>query len=55
MAPMTRGVPYTDQKQFIFFFGLGEYSGIPGIPVNRIMGMLQQVRTAFADQGIGMW
>jgi hypothetical protein len=26
----------------------------PGIPVNRIMGMLEQIRTGFIDEAVGM-
>jgi hypothetical protein len=54
MAPVTGRISDTDNDQFFFCSCLLESFLTPWIPVYGIMGMLQEVGTAFVDQGVGM-
>src|SRR5258708_522609 len=53
MAPVTGGVADGNQDGFVFFSGLFEGFRAPGVPVDGIMGMLQEVRAFFVDESIG--
>src|SRR5688572_9748153 len=54
MAPMASRIANTYQDGFIIFFRFVQCLISPGIPVNRIMGMLQQVRTGLMNKMIAM-
>jgi hypothetical protein len=54
MAPMAGCIANAYQNGFVFLFGPLQRLITPGIPVNRIMGMLQQIRTGFFDEAVGM-
>jgi hypothetical protein len=54
MAPMAGCIPNANQYGFIFRFGFIEGFFTPGVPVNRVMGMLQQVWTCFLCEFVGM-
>jgi len=45
MAPMAGGIPDGKKNRLIFLFSFLESLLPPGIPVYRILGMLQKVRT----------
>jgi hypothetical protein len=53
MAPMAGTVTYAYQQHFVFVAGLLQGFGRPRLPLNRIVGVLQKVRTAFVDEAIG--
>src|SRR6478752_9012923 len=53
MTPVTGGISNTYQYWFIFFNCFLQSSITPGIPLNRIVCMLQQVRTGLMNQVIG--
>ena len=46
MAPMAGCITDTDEQHFVFGFGFFKGFGAPGIPINRIVGMLKQIRAA---------
>ena len=52
MTPMARGIANTDKDRFMLFLGSCKRFLSPGAPVNRIVGMLQQVGTFFVYEGI---
>jgi hypothetical protein len=49
MTPVTGGITDTQQDRFVFTLGLGKCFLAPGMPVNWIVGMLQEIRTGFID------
>ena len=55
MAPMARRITDTDQYQFVLLLGVFESLFAPRLPVNRIMGVLEQIRTCFLREGIGIF
>jgi len=57
MAPVTRGIANTDQQELVFIPGFLESFLSPGIPIDRIMSVLKQVRAALMDEliGVGMF
>jgi len=55
MTPITSIITYTQEYRLIFSFGPGEGFFAPGIPVYRIISLLQQVAIqlrALADKGL---
>ena len=52
MAPVAGGVPYGEQDRFIFSTCPGERLIAPRIPVDRVVGMLQQVRTGLGRKAV---
>ena len=53
MAPMTSGIPNTHQDDFVLRPRLFERLLPPRMPFNRVVGMLEQIRTGFVNQSIG--
>ena len=53
MTPMAGGIPDTDDDRFIFLSGPGKRILSPWQPIDRVMGMLQQVRAALLNECIG--
>jgi hypothetical protein len=49
---MTGGITDGEEDRLVFFFGFLKRFLAPGIPVYRIPGVLQEVRTFFVDQVI---
>ena len=47
MTPMTGRIANADKNWFVFFPGKSQSFITPGIPMNRVMCMLQQIRTCF--------
>jgi len=41
---MTGGVPYTEEDRFVLVTGLIQGLLPPGIPVDRVIGMLEKIR-----------
>jgi hypothetical protein len=50
MAPVAGRIANADEHHFIFGYGLLEGFRIPCMPVNRVVGVLQKIRTGFVDQ-----
>jgi hypothetical protein len=53
MAPMAGCVTDTDEQHFVFGFGFFKRFRTPGIPIDRIIGMLKQIRAAFIYKVVG--
>jgi hypothetical protein len=51
---MTGGVTDGNEDGFVLFFGPLESVLTPGVPVHRIVGVLEEVRTLFVDQPVGV-
>ena len=54
VAPVTGGITNRQQNRQITLAGDGQRFVIPGIPVDRIMGMLQQIGTGFVGEPVGV-
>jgi len=52
MTPMARGIANTEKDRFMLFFGTCKRFFSPGVPVDRIVGMLEQVGTSFVYEGV---
>src|SRR3989304_1995022 len=52
MTPMTGSISNAQKNWLIFCSGTGKSLFSPGIPINWIMGMLEQVRRVFINQTI---
>jgi len=50
MAPVAGRVAHTKYNELVFAFGKRKRFFIPGLPVNRIAGMLKQIRACFGKQ-----
>ncbi len=50
MTPMARRVSDAEQDWFVLVACFGECRVAPGIPIDRIMCVLKQVRTRLVDQ-----
>ena len=53
VAPIATAVTDREKNHFAFLLGLLERLRPPGIPVNRVVTVHQQIRTGFARQSIG--
>src|SRR6267143_1014002 len=53
MTPMTSGVPNAQKDGPILTFCLRERFFSPRIPLHRVPGVLQEVRTLFVDEAVG--
>ena len=53
MAPVTGGVSDAQQDQLVFFRRALQRLCTPGIPIHRIMSVLQKIRTSFVDEPVG--
>ena len=53
VAPVTGRVSNAEQDQLVFCRRALKRLRTPGIPVHRIVGVLQQIRTSFVDQPVG--
>ena len=54
MAPVTGGVADGEKDGLVLSLGLGKGLVGPGVPVDRVVGMLQQVGGVFQDQAVGI-
>ena len=52
MTPVTTGVANGKKNNLLLFLGLLECSRPPGIPVNRVVSVHQQVRTSLLRQQV---
>jgi hypothetical protein len=53
MAPVAGRVANADEEHFVFVPCFLQSRSIPGVPIHRIVCVLQQVRTCFVDQAVG--
>jgi hypothetical protein len=53
MPPVAGGIANTEEHRFVFILCLLKGFIAPGIPVHRIMGMLQEVRGFLSGQTVG--
>ncbi len=53
MAPVTGGIPDAEKDGFILPAGFFQGFRAPGIPVDRVMGVLEQVRRGGMDKMVG--
>jgi hypothetical protein len=54
VAPVARRIADAQQDRLVFGARSGQRFLAPGIPVHRIVGMLQQIWTGFVDQAVGL-
>jgi hypothetical protein len=54
MAPMAGGIANAHKNWPVLLFGPQQRLLAPGIPINRIMGMLEQIRAGFVDEAVGI-
>src|SRR5262245_10425013 len=53
MAPMAAAITDGKKNQLAFFPGFGKSFGAPWKPIDRIMCVLEQIRTAFLCEPVG--
>ena len=53
VAPVTGGVADAEENRFVITLRLLERLAAPWKPVDRIVGVLEQVRTGFLGESIG--
>ena len=54
VAPMAGRITDGQQDGFVFARGAGERLVPPGVPVDRIVGVLAQIRAGFENQAVGV-
>ncbi len=54
MAPVAGGITYGQKNGFVFFSRLVKRLFSPGIPIHRIMGVLEKIWAFFQGQPVGM-
>jgi hypothetical protein len=54
VAPMTRGITNREKDRFVFPTRPGKGFLTPGIPINRVVSVLEKVRRFFLRQAIRM-
>jgi hypothetical protein len=54
MTPVAGGIADADKDGLVLFLGPCQCFFSPGIPVDRIVSMLEQVRTGLVDKLVGM-
>ena len=52
MAPVATGIAHREKNQFPLLLRLGQRLVPPGIPVHRVVGMLQQIRARLLRQAV---
>ena len=52
MTPVASGIANTEKYRFMLFIGTSKRFLLPGAPVDRIVGMLEQVGTFFVYEGV---
>ena len=52
MTPMARGIANTEEDRFMLFLGTCKRFFSPGAPVDRIVGMLEQVWAFLIYEGV---
>jgi hypothetical protein len=53
MTPVTGAIANREKDQLAILFGSGEGFGTPGIPVDGVVSVLEQIRAALPSQVIG--
>ena len=53
VAPVTGRISDAQEDQLIFFRRAIQCLGPPGIPIHRIVSVLQKIRTSFVDEPVG--
>ena len=53
VAPVTGRISYAEEDRFVLGMGAFQRLGAPGIPIHRVIGMLEQIRTGLVDQAVG--
>jgi hypothetical protein len=46
------GIAAGKQDRFVFCFSFGECFFALGVPVNRVMGMLEEIKAGFVNQAV---
>ena len=54
VAPMASAVTNANEQGFVLFAGQGKGLVAKGQPLHRVVGVLQQVRTGFVNEAIGL-
>ncbi len=54
VAPVATGIADGEEDQLALLLGLGQRLGAPGIPIDRIVGVQQQVRAGLFGQAVGV-
>jgi len=54
MTPVAGSVANADQQRFVFTTGFSEGFFPPGVPVNRIVGMLPEIQVFFSGKSVGL-
>src|SRR5262245_4937582 len=54
VAPVARAVADGEENELAFFLRLGEGFGAPRVPVGRVVGMHQEIRTRLLGEPIGV-
>ena len=52
MLPIAGGIADTEEYRFVFLFSVLKSLRAPGIPVNWIVGVLEEIRRLLTDQVI---
>jgi len=52
MTPMAGRIPNADQNRFVFCFCTLQGFFAPRIPIDRVVGVLEEVRASFVDESI---
>ena len=53
VAPMARGISDREEDRFVLVPGSPQCLGTPRVPVDGVLGMLQQVRTRLVCEAVG--
>src|SRR5439155_20554521 len=54
VAPVARRITYAQQDRSILLSRLRQRLRPPGVPIDRIVGMLKQIRTGLIDEPVGL-
>jgi hypothetical protein len=55
MTPMAGGIAAGKQDGFVFGFGFLERFLTPGVPVDGVVGVLEEIRRGFVDKAVGIF
>jgi hypothetical protein len=54
MPSVASGIAAGKQDGFIFGFGFSKGFVAPGVPIDRVVGVLEEIRGGFVDQAVGV-
>ena len=55
MAPVAGGIPDGQQNGFVFLLGPRQDFAFPRMPVNRVVGVLEQIGTLAMNEVVGVF